>query len=163
MDKCKQTRYLIDKVILGKMREVYVTYVANVDKGWHVVTLVWSYSMSLFTYYDQNINISFLKNRSPWTLVYCNLSTLSHLQAMSFVVTSLHINLLPVKFCDFSLSWLFWRTDDIIVMVAWGPSADHSRHLSICLQETSTLVGLSVTTSVLFILWEQKIRVKFSV
>ncbi len=31
--KCKQTQYLIDKSILGKMGGVYVTYVADVDKG----------------------------------------------------------------------------------------------------------------------------------
>ncbi len=30
---CKQTQYLIDKVTLGKMCRVYVTYVADVDKG----------------------------------------------------------------------------------------------------------------------------------
>ncbi len=36
----KQTRYLIDRAILGKMGGVYVTYVADVDKGiWPVVTV----------------------------------------------------------------------------------------------------------------------------
>ncbi len=31
--KCKRTQYFIDKAILGKMCGVYVTYMANVDKG----------------------------------------------------------------------------------------------------------------------------------
>ncbi len=42
--KRKQTPYLIDKAILGKMYVVYLMYVANADKGqWHVMTLVWSF------------------------------------------------------------------------------------------------------------------------
>ncbi len=44
---CQQTTYLIDKAILGKMGGVYVTYVADVDKGqWHVVTLVRSFKVT---------------------------------------------------------------------------------------------------------------------
>ncbi len=36
--KCKPTRFLIVEAILGKIREVYVTFVANADKGqWHGV------------------------------------------------------------------------------------------------------------------------------
>ncbi len=31
--KCKQTQYLMDKAILGKMCGVYVACVVNVDKG----------------------------------------------------------------------------------------------------------------------------------
>ncbi len=42
MDKCKQTRYLIDKANLGKIAGVYVTFMADVGKG-QVVTLVWSF------------------------------------------------------------------------------------------------------------------------
>ncbi len=38
---CKQTGYLIDEAILGKMGGVYVTYVADADEPQrHVVTLV---------------------------------------------------------------------------------------------------------------------------
>ncbi len=36
-----------NKAILGKMGGVYVTYVADFDKGqWHVVTLVWAFHSS---------------------------------------------------------------------------------------------------------------------
>ncbi len=36
----------MDKAILGKMGGIYVTYVADVDKGqWPLVTLVWSFTV----------------------------------------------------------------------------------------------------------------------
>ncbi len=39
-------QYLMDNAILRKMGGVYVTYMANVDKGQrHVVTLVWSFKI----------------------------------------------------------------------------------------------------------------------
>ncbi len=42
--KCKPTQYLIDKAILGKTGEAYVTCVADVDKGQlDAVTLLWPF------------------------------------------------------------------------------------------------------------------------
>ncbi len=41
-------QYFIDETTLGKMCGVYVTYVADFDKGqWHVVTLVNSFNATL--------------------------------------------------------------------------------------------------------------------
>ncbi len=42
----------MDKAILGKMHHIYVTYVANGDKGrWHVVTVVQSFKHCILAWY----------------------------------------------------------------------------------------------------------------
>ncbi len=60
--------------ILGKMCEVYVTYVANVDKGqWHAVTLVWTFKclrrlcfFKLLCKLAKGLNLSLHYNSSCW-------------------------------------------------------------------------------------------------